>query len=101
MTSELTVSIGEVRSAVGRVLDAIQRKHGPRLVFDRDHYWALPVKESFDMYGGTQPTLTVGRLSDDIASIRALLSSDEVLSPCHELAHLVGILRAIEALDLP
>jgi hypothetical protein len=100
MASGVTIGINEIRAAVDRVLDAVERKHGPSLVLDHDYYWALPVKDSFDIYGGAQPALTTGQLSDDVAGVRELLTSGEVLSPWHELAHLVGVLRAIEALDL-
>jgi len=100
MTAGLTIRVDEIRAALTSVLDAVERKYGSLLDFGHDYYWALPVEASFDMTNAT-PALTAGQISDDIASVRNLDRAHEVGSPWHELAHLVGVLRAIEALDLP
>jgi hypothetical protein len=100
MTADLVIRVDEIRAALTAVLDAVQRTHGSDLVFDHDYYWALPVEASFDM-NQPAPTLTAGQISDDVASVRGLLHSREVVSPWHELGHLVGVLRAVEALDRP
>ena len=100
MTSNLTISVDEIRAALSRVLDAIERDHGSELILNHDYYWALPVEASFDM-DDPDPTLTAGQLSDDIAAIRELANPPEVLAAWHELAHVLGVLRAVEALDRP
>jgi hypothetical protein len=100
MSSDLTVRVDEIRAALALVLDAVERVHGSELALAHDYYWSLPIAASFDM-AVPEPALTTGQLSDDIASIRELANSREVAAPWHELAHLVGVLRAVEALDQP
>ena len=100
MSADLAIRVDEIRTALARVLDAIEAKHGSTLVLTKDYYWSLPVRAAFDMTR-TDPELTIGQVTDDIAEIRALEAETGVLSPWHELAHLVGVLRAVEALDLP
>ena len=100
MTSELTISVDEIRTAVGRVLDAVVRDHGADLTFERDYYWALPVTSAFDMEQ-PDPTLTAGQVSDDISETRKLASGSEVVATWHDLAHVLGVLRAVEDLSRP
>jgi hypothetical protein len=100
MTSDLTISVGEIRAAIGRVLDAVEREHGPELTFGHDYYWALPVAASFDMTAAA-PTLTAGQVSNDIEEIRELADGPDVVATWHELAHALGVLRAVEALIQP
>jgi hypothetical protein len=98
MAAHLTIRVEEIRAALGRVLDVVEDGHGPDLVLANDYYWSVPVRAAFDM---TQqdPELTVGQISEDIDAIRELGRATEVTSPWHELTHLVGVLRAVEALD--
>lgn len=102
MTPDSGITVSEIRAALGFVLDAVERDHGPRLVFDHDYYWSLPVTSSLVM-SAPAPTLTVGQVSDDIEEARniAAASASEVVAPWHALAHLIGILRAVEDLSLP
>ncbi|MDQ1542039.1 MAG: hypothetical protein QOH29_2765 [Actinomycetota bacterium] len=88
----------EIRAALTAVLGAVER--GSDLVFDHDYHWASSVEASFDM-NQPAPALTAGQISDDVASVRELLHSRQVVAPWHELGHLVGVLRAVEALDRP
>lgn len=46
--------------------------------------------------------LSAGHLGDDVQTIHEYLESSEPTpAPWHELSHLVGILRAVEAKALP
>ncbi|CAN5649332.1 hypothetical protein BH10ACT8_BH10ACT8_09620 [soil metagenome] len=100
MTADLTIRVDEIRAALGRVLDVVQDRHGPDLVLADDYYWSVPVAAAFDMTR-PDPKLTVGQISEDIDAVRELGRASEVVSAWHELAHLVGVLRAVEALDRP
>jgi len=77
MTAGLTIRVDEIRAALTSVLDAVERKYGSLLDFGHDYYWALPVEASFDMTNAT-PALTVGQISDDIASVGNLDRAHEV-----------------------
>ena len=98
MAANLTIRVDEIRAALGRVLDVVEDRHGPDLALVNDYYWSVPVAAAFDMTHQA-PELTVGQVSDDIDTIRELGRESDVTSAWHELAHLVGVLRAVEALD--
>lgn len=94
--------MNDLRRALTLVLDAVEAAHGPALDLGEDHYWHLSTKRAFDL--SVTPTADlVGQLSDDIGETASLLADDASVRdpiPWHDLAHLVGILRAIEHLDL-
>lgn len=69
MTDDLRITVSEIRTALGCVLDAVERDHGSVLTFEHDYYWVLPVASSFDM-SRPHPTLTAGQVSDDIEAER-------------------------------
>lgn len=100
MTSDFAIAVAQIRAALGMVLDAVERDHGSELTFEHDYYWNLPVASSFDVTE-PDPTLTAGQLSEDIAETRGLVIAAEVVAPWHDLAHLVGVLRAVEDLCRP
>ncbi len=91
----------ELRAALDRVLAAVEKNHGSQITLDEDYYWHLPVEDAYDL--STEPEITtVGQVSDDLAEIKQLLSSDEpVLAIWHELSHLIGVLRVMEKMSLP
>jgi hypothetical protein len=60
VTYDLTIDVDQIRSALARVLNAVERDHGRQLQLDGDSYWALPVVAAFDLMR-TDPTLTVGQ----------------------------------------
>ncbi|MEV4283843.1 hypothetical protein [Actinoplanes xinjiangensis] len=72
MSGETFVSLADLRRAVSRVLDEVER----------------------------QPT--VGQLADDIQSMYDMLADreDHSIAARHDLAHLIGILNGLAALDL-
>jgi len=93
MAEPLAIDLDNLRTALTRVLDACEEQLGRRVIVDHDYYWHLPVDSAFDM--SRQPTVfTVGQLSDDL-----LETSGELVEPptaWHELAHVIGLLRAVE-----
>lgn len=94
---ELTVA--ELRSAVGRLLDAVEHKFGPVLSFPEDYYWNVHLGNATAI--DSEPTLDLGSVADDAESVRQFLASgpDEHTSIWHESEHIGGILRSISRLD--
>lgn len=94
-------SIPELRTALDRVLSSIESTHGTVITVPHDHYWHLPVGAAFNMTQEPQ-SLTVGQVSDDIPEVRNLLNGgDETVAAWHELQHVIGVLRALEAVTTP
>lgn len=99
MAEPFTVDISELRVATARALDAVEASLGSTVTLSGDHYWHLPVEDAFDLTSEPD-TLTVGQVTDDLESLR----DRRVVEPNearHELAHLIGVLRAIEAATRP
>lgn len=91
----------ELRTALDRILVAVEKSYGSEIVLDEDYYWDLTVDDAYDMTAEPKIT-TVGQVSDDVAEIRQMLSDDEpVQAIWHDLAHLIGVLRVIEKMSLP
>lgn len=103
MSDELTVTVAELRAAFDVLLNEAERRFGPTIDLDADYYWDLDVGAVYDLTQLPLATPGAGQLSDDVASIRGLLEqgSDGDVFLWHDLAHLVGILRRVAALDLP
>lgn len=71
-----------------------RRLLGEEVLLDVDHYWHLPVEAAVDMTT-EPPELTGGQVSDDLETVRD--RTERVPQEAsHELAHLVGVLRALE-----
>jgi len=102
VTHDLTIDVDQIRSALARVLNAVERDHGSQLQLHGDFYWSLPVAAAFDLTK-SDPALTAGQLSDDLDAVRQLASDEnsEIVAVWHELAHMVGVLRAVERIALP
>ena len=100
MDDSTEISFSELRTAVGRLLDAAERRFGPRLELDADHYWSIYPSDAFNLEA--EPEVVAGQISDDVATIRetaARLDADEDdLLLWHDLDHLVGILLRISSL---
>jgi len=93
MAEPLAIDLDDIRAALMRVLDACEEQLGRRVVVDLDYYWHLPVDSAFDM--SRQPAeFTVGQLSDDLSATSG--ETVEPLTAWHELAHIIGLLRALE-----
>jgi hypothetical protein len=97
-TTELEVS--DLRTAMTRLLDAIEGKFGAIVRLEDDYYWNVPMDAATAVYD--TPELDLGSVVDDAASVGEFLDrSDEPVSIWHEAEHLAGILRSIARLDLP
>lgn len=83
------------------MLSGIESTYGTAITVPHDHDWHLPVGAAFDMTQEPQ-ALTVGQVSDDIVEVRNLLNGgDEAVAAWHELQHVIGALRALEAVTTP
>jgi hypothetical protein len=102
VTNDLSIDVDQIRSALARVLNVVERDLGRQLHLEGDPYWSLPVAAAFDL-SKSDPSLTIGQLSDDVDAIRELLDDEgrEIVAVWHELAHIVGVLRAVERIALP
>ena len=101
MTRDITISVGELRTALNELLDAVEGEHGWQLALEDTAYWDLPVTAAFDLME-PDPVLTVGEVSDDIDAVRDLTRhTGEIVAIWHEISHVVGVLRAIERAALP
>ena len=100
MAESLVLRIDDLRNALSRALDAAEQTLGKEVVIEHDHYWHLPVDSAFDMAQPPEPaSLTVGQLSDDLSVVHADVAHPE--AAWHDLAHLIGLLRAVEQLANP
>lgn len=100
MTSDV-VQIDELQTAMARIFAAIEDTHGSAVTLGVDHDWRLPVEAAFDL--STVPNVDEdGQISDDLAEMRdGLRQGDDMLAIWHDLAHIIGVLRALEHLSLP
>lgn len=95
-TTGLSVSIDQLRIALGYVLDECERKLGGAVHLEADHYWIVGPSEAFDLT--KEPTPTVGQLSDDIESIEEARTDDD--PAWHLLSHLIGPLMRLASLSM-
>lgn len=94
------VRISDLRLAVGLALDAFESEHGSEVELDRDHYWHLPIGDSFDL--SREPaSLTVGQLTDDLAEIQKMIATGDAHPSWHALALVAGLLRLVEGAATP
>jgi hypothetical protein len=101
MTNEGHVEVRELRAALDRILDAVEAGHGPTIDLRADYYATLDLRLSFDPTADQSAGMTMGQLTDDVQELRALLTRTDAPVVWHDLAHVVGILRRVAALDLP
>jgi hypothetical protein len=103
MIDSLNVDVTDLRRAVDRLLDVVERRRGQTIALGADYYWTLSDEAAFNLT--TQPTsesITTGQLSDDVDAVLELLdrSQDEVIV-WHDLRHVIGVLSRIAAQDRP
>lgn len=91
-----TIDLAVVRQGLERVLDALEAELGPQVVSLNDYYWSVPVPSVFAVTR-EKPELTVGQVSDDLEALQVLTEESEEILAWHELAHLRGVLLALEA----
>ncbi|MCV2393899.1 hypothetical protein OEB99_06230 [Actinotalea sp. M2MS4P-6] len=94
MPEPLLIDLRTLRTAIVGALDACERQLGRRVQVEIDYYWHLPVDAAYDMT--KEPSeLTVGQLSDDLEEVSVVSGQPE--TAWHDLAHAIGVLRALEA----
>lgn len=82
-----------------RLLDATEKRFGPVLHLDADHYWKIDPGDAFDLT--KEPPILASQISDDVSTIRGLLAQDDdEIDLWHDLDHLIGVLQRVSALDL-
>ncbi|MET7420879.1 hypothetical protein [Dactylosporangium sp. NPDC005555] len=103
MTNITQVSLRDLRQSLTLLLDAVERQYGQTVDLNADYYWTIGVWDAFRLDGADRPEPTLGQLTDDIQSMREVLEAarDEPAAVWHDLAHVVGILNRLAALDLP
>jgi hypothetical protein len=94
------IAVSELRTAVARMLDAVEAEHGSSVDLDADLYWWLDPVEMFDMTA--DPQIEVGQISEDVEDTRGVLTREEgEIWLWHDLAHLAAIFLRLAALDTP
>ena len=99
MTDAPDITVAELRTAIGRILDAVQDTFGEDLRFPVDYYWDVHASDAYEL--GAKPELGMGQVSDDTISVRDFLSqpADEPVVIQHECGHFRGVLLALQHLD--
>lgn len=95
------MELRKLRAAMDRVLTAIEGRHGQTVDLGADQYWTLDPRRTFDPAAEQASGLIIGELSDDVREMRDLVARDDEPVIWHDLAHIVGILGRVAALDLP
>jgi hypothetical protein len=96
--STATLNLAELRSALHRTIDSVAEVLGQEAAFDEAMYWTLDSADAFRL--STAPTVSIGSLADDVEQVRAIndASIDDLLvSPWHDLDHLIGVLTCLSA----
>jgi hypothetical protein len=102
VSDQVTIEIDAVRAAVAVLLEALQTSFGPSVTVRGDGYWHLPVTAAFDL-SRPMGDVTVGRLGDDVDELGEIIAdpSGAATTAWHGLAHVIGVLRALEMAALP
>jgi len=97
------IALGELRAAFGLLLDEVERRFGATIGLTADNYWEIGAAAAFDLDADPRGAITIGQLTDDIASVRQFVSRspEDFVTIWHEASHLTGILRRLGAMDLP
>ena len=95
MDDVIRLSLADLRAAVGRILDAVERERGPLVDVSVDCYRFLSTAAAFDL-DEPRPALTVGQVSDDRDSLRDCLEGTDQDVLWHLLQHAIGALRALQ-----
>jgi hypothetical protein len=100
--SDMVLEIADLRRMCTQLLDAVERRHGPRIEFDVDYYWHIPLQDAFNVYSDPTQHVACGQVSDDLVELHHALdrSIDDDLVLWHDLMHLSGLLRALATVDL-
>jgi hypothetical protein len=102
MADGVTVSTTDLRAALNMLLDVAEARFGPDIALGADRYWNVDLLTAFDMNQAPEAAVDVGSLADNVASMRQMLvRGGENVVLWHDLAHAVGVLRRVAAMDLP
>jgi hypothetical protein len=94
---DVVIAVSELREALDRLLAAITVGFGHSIDLDGDYHWWIETQDAFDMT--REPSVNAGQLSDDVTSMREMLSrEDDEIVVWHDLDHVIGILQRISAL---
>jgi hypothetical protein len=97
-----TVSLTQLSHALDWVLSELAARHGDEIELTADYYWVLDARAAYDLtVTPSIEQLTMGQLSDDLAEVAALSTTEDPPIPWHDLAHVIGILHRLAAQDLP
>ena len=101
MVDAVRVSLAEPHRGLTILLDEVEQQRGAVVDLDGDYYWTVGPPDAFRFDADGPPEPTAGQLSDDIASLREILVGvpDRPVMVWHDLAHVVGILSRLAALD--
>ena len=97
----MSVRIEELRAALDVVLARVEERLGAEVDLGAALYWEIEADAAFDMQ--STPAASVGQLADDVERLHELAVNgpNAEVWVWHDVAHLVGILPRIGALDLP
>jgi hypothetical protein len=102
MSIDIEIEVSELGAVLDSVLAGVEAKFGPTVNLAADYYWVLDPLTAFDPTAEQASGMTLGQLSDDVLTVRQILErDDEPIVIWHDLAHIVGLLSRIAALDLP
>jgi hypothetical protein len=102
MSTDIQIEVAELRDVLESVLADVEAKFGPTVDLAADYYWVLDPATAFDPSAEQASGMTLGQLSDDVSTVREILKrEDEPIIIWHDLAHIVGVLSRIAALDRP
>ena len=89
-----------LRLALNRLLDEVETTFGETVDLDGGLYWQLDPRDAFAL--AEAPDTLTADLVDDCESVEEMLGrGDSEVILWHDLAHAVGVLARIAALDLP
>jgi hypothetical protein len=93
------ITVAELREALGRLLDAVERRFGPTVQLRANEYLGLFAPEMFE---SEPPVLLWRSLADDVSEIRQMLSQNDPAEDdanlSHDMNHIVGILERVSSL---
>jgi hypothetical protein len=74
VTGAIKVSVRNLREGLGLLLDEIERRHGSFVDLGTDFYWVIDREASYGLDLPQPADVTVGQLSDDVASLHIATS---------------------------
>lgn len=89
----LGIEIGELRRAIGRVLDHVEEQHGSEVAIPADYFWSVPAPGTYDVLAS--PELTIGQLSESWDNVKKEREGDGDDTISFALVWLGDVLKAI------